>query len=66
MDDTDTSKTRSRSLWPWLLAIPPAAAVVGGFFTLYLAVTRPDKLVHDDCVRDGATMVCGADVPRRR
>jgi hypothetical protein len=48
-----------------LLALPPAAAVIGGFITLYLAISRPDALVHDDCVRDGATMVCGADVPRR-
>jgi uncharacterized protein len=48
-----------RQLWPWLLIIPPAAAVVGGFLTLYLALTRPDALVDQSCVRDGVTMKCG-------
>jgi hypothetical protein len=53
-----------RQLWPWMLIIPPAGAVIGGMLTLYLAVTRPDTLVRKDCVRDGATMVCGEDAPR--
>jgi hypothetical protein len=44
---------------------PPAAAVIGGFITLYLAITNPDVLVRKDCVRDGATMVCGEDAPHR-
>jgi len=48
-----------RQLWPWLLIIPPAAAVIGGLLTLYLAVTRPDALVHQSCVQDGVTMKCG-------
>lgn len=62
-----TAKARPwyRQLWPWLLIIPPAGAVIGGMITLYLAVTRPDILVRKDCVRDGATMVCGEDAPRR-
>jgi hypothetical protein len=64
--DLDTSHRSSRSHWPWLLAIPPAAAVIGGFITLYLAISRPDALVRDDCVRGGATMVCGSDVPHRK
>jgi len=46
-------------MWPWLLIVPPAAAVIGGFTTLYLAVTRPDVLVRKDCFKDGVTMVCG-------
>jgi hypothetical protein len=50
-----------RHLWPWLLAVPPAAAVIGGSVTLYLAVTRPDTLVQKDCFKDGMTMVCGED-----
>lgn len=50
-----------RQLWPWLLIVPPAAAVIGGGLTLYLAVTRPDTLVREDCVRDGVTMRCGGD-----
>ena len=53
------SKPWYRQLWPWLLIIPPAAAVIGGGITLYLAVTRPDTLVSQDCVRDGVTMKCG-------
>lgn len=62
---TDNARPWYRQLWPWLLIIPPAGAVVGGMITLYLAVTRPDVLVRKDCVRDGATMVCGEDAPRR-
>jgi hypothetical protein len=48
-----------RQLWPWLLILPPAAAVIGGALTLYLAVTRPDVLVSQDCVQEGVTMKCG-------
>ena len=48
-----------RQLWPWLLILPPAAAVVGGAVTYYLAVTRPEALVRQDCVQDGVTMKCG-------
>ena len=48
-----------RQLWPWLLILPPAAAVVGGAVTYYLAVTRPEVLVRQDCVQDGVTMKCG-------
>ena len=62
---TDNARPWYRQLWPWLLIIPPAGAVIGGMITLYLAVTRPDVLVRKDCVRDGATMVCGEDAPRR-
>ena len=61
----DNARPWFRQLWPWLLIIPPAGAVIGGMITLYLAVTRPDILVREDCVRDGATMVCGEDAPRR-
>jgi hypothetical protein len=50
-----------RQLWPWLLMLPPALAVVGGGITLYLAVTRPDVLIREDCVKDGVTMRCGDD-----
>lgn len=53
-----------RQLWPWLLAIPPAAAVIAGSLTLYLAVTRPDTLVREDCFKDGVTMVCGEEARR--
>jgi hypothetical protein len=53
-----------RQLWPWLLIVPPAAAIIGGAITLYLAVTRPDAPIREDCRRDGVTMVCGDDVRR--
>jgi len=62
---TENTRPWFRQLWPWLLIIPPAGAVIGGMITLYLAITRPDILVRKDCVRDGATMVCGEDAPRR-
>jgi uncharacterized protein len=61
----DTARPWYAQLWPWLLIVPPAGAVFGGMFTLYLAITRPDALVRDDCVREGATMVCGEDAPHR-
>jgi hypothetical protein len=34
--------------------VPPAAAVFGGFLTLYLALATPDPLVRDDCARPEA------------
>jgi uncharacterized protein len=56
---TPTPRPWYRQLWPWLLMLPPAVAVVGGAVTYYLAVTRPDVLVRQDCVQDGVTMKCG-------
>jgi hypothetical protein len=53
-----------RHLWPWLLIVPPAAAVIGGMIVLYLALTRPDALVRKDCFKDGVTMVCGEEAAR--
>lgn len=53
-----------RHAWPWLLAIPPTAAVIGGAITLYLAISRPDVLVSADCHRDGAITVCEEAAPR--
>jgi hypothetical protein len=38
--------------------------VIGGCLTLYLAVTRPDTLVREDCFKDGVTMVCGDEARR--
>jgi hypothetical protein len=62
--DAAATKPWYRHYWPWLLAVPPAAAVVGGLFTLYLAVSRPDALVRKDCFRDGVTMVCDEEARR--
>lgn len=42
-----------REPWPWLLMALPAAAVVAGFFTLWLAVTTNDGLVADDYYKAG-------------
>ena len=42
--------------WPWLLAIPPAAAVIGGFFVLWLAISTNDGLVTEDYYRRGVTI----------
>jgi hypothetical protein len=61
---TEASRPWYRHAWPWLLIIPPAGAVIGGMITLYLAITRPDVLVREDCHRDGATMVCGEVAPK--
>jgi hypothetical protein len=59
-----TARPWYRHVWPWLLIVPPAAAVVGGFFVLYLALTRPDTLIQKDCFKDGVTMVCGEEAQR--
>lgn len=42
-----------RHRWPWLLAIAPTAALLGGIVTLWLAITTSDSLVVDDYYREG-------------
>lgn len=37
----------------WLLIVPPAAAVIGGIVTIYLAVSTDDGLVVDDYYAQG-------------
>ena len=37
-----------RYAWPWVAIAIPAVAVIGGLFTLYLAISNPDPLVVDD------------------
>ncbi len=39
--------------WPWLLMLGPAAVVVAGAVTTYLAVTRDDALVVGDYYKQG-------------
>jgi hypothetical protein len=34
--------------WPWVAIAIPAIAVIGGLFTLYLAIINPDPIVVDD------------------
>lgn len=43
-------------LWLWL-AIPPLAAVVGGIFTVYLALTHPDPIIKVPVERLGKAPV---------
>ena len=59
-----TERPWYRQFYPWMLIALPASAVIAGFITLYIAITHPDALVLKDCVRDGATIVCGEDAPR--
>lgn len=42
-----------RQLWPWLLMLMPATALVGGVFTFWLAATTNNSLVVDDYYREG-------------
>lgn len=42
-----------RQLWPWLLMLMPATAVVGGIITYWLAATTNNSLVVDDYYREG-------------
>ena len=42
-----------RQLWPWLLMLMPATALVGGVFTFWLAATSNNALVVDDYYREG-------------
>lgn len=42
-----------RQFWPWALMAGPAAVVVAGFVTLWLAVKSPDALVVDDYYKEG-------------
>ncbi|MBK6351616.1 MAG: FixH family protein [Proteobacteria bacterium] len=59
-----TERPWYRQFYPWMLIALPASAVIAGFVTLYIAISHPDALVRKDCVRDGATIVCGEDAPR--
>lgn len=36
-----------RQFWPWFIIAIPSTAVIGGFFTLWLAITNPETLVVD-------------------
>lgn len=46
--EVDQSRPWYKEPWPWVIISIPAAAVVMGFTTLYLALTNPDHLVVDD------------------
>lgn len=42
-----------RQFWPWFLISLPAATVVAGLVTLYLAASGSDSLVKDDYYKHG-------------
>lgn len=42
-----------RQKWPWLLMLMPALAVVGGFITLWFAMSTNNAMVVDDYYKDG-------------
>jgi len=42
-----------REPFVWLLILFPASAVIGGMFTIYIAVTSDDGLVVDDYYKQG-------------
>lgn len=50
-----TSKPRQwyREPWPWILMAGPAAVVVAGIITAWLAATTEDGLVEDDYYKKG-------------
>lgn len=47
MHMNETSKPWYKHLWPWLVMLPPLAAVIGGVVTLILAGGPPDLVVDD-------------------
>jgi len=53
MNTLAASKPWYRERWPWLLAIMPTLAVIGGFTTAWFAVTSNDGLVVDDYYKQG-------------
>ncbi len=39
--------------WPWLLMVGPAAVILAGIYTGWLAFSQPDALVVDDYYKQG-------------
>jgi hypothetical protein len=50
---TDKPRQWYREPWPWILMAGPAAVVVAGFITAWLAATTEDGLVDDDYYKKG-------------
>ena len=48
MNEAPTLKPWYREPWPWVAIGIPAAAVIMGLTTLYLALANPDYLVVED------------------
>jgi hypothetical protein len=51
--------------WPWVAIAIPAIAVIGGMFTLYLAINNPDPLVVDEQHYEGIRSQLQADPAAR-
>ena len=64
MPDSDQDKPWYRHLWPWLAMLPPAAAVIGGLTTVWLA-GGPPALVVDDYADIARVTVERAERDRR-
>ncbi|MFQ5633948.1 MAG: FixH family protein [Gammaproteobacteria bacterium] len=47
MTDPEQQRPWYRQFWPWFIAFPPAATVVGALFTAWLAGTGPSLVVDD-------------------
>lgn len=54
---TDLSDTPwYRQFWPWFIMALPAAAVVAGLSTVYIAFKHQDSVVRDDWYQDGKSI----------
>jgi hypothetical protein len=53
-----------RQRWPWLLMVPPLAAVIGGAITIVLAVRSNDGMVAADYYKRG--LAINAELSRSR
>ncbi len=53
-----------RQRWPWLLMLPPLAAVIGGIITVVLAVRSDDGVVAADYYKRG--LAINAELSRSR
>ncbi len=51
-----SAKPWYREPWPWILMSGPAAVVVAGSFTAYLAIAHQDPLVVDNYYKEGLSI----------
>ncbi|OGA18429.1 MAG: hypothetical protein A3I63_02845 [Betaproteobacteria bacterium RIFCSPLOWO2_02_FULL_66_14] len=65
MTPKPTAKPWYREPWPWILMAGPAAVVVAGAVTLWLAMANADGLVADDYYRRGLAINRDLGLQRR-
>jgi hypothetical protein len=46
------SKPHRHGSWAWLLAVPPAMALIGGIVTMYLVIKYPDQAIVVDAASE--------------